>query len=111
MNQNMEKILAEKYAGSTVIREDANGIVLRNSSGGIEKVSELQAHNYSVTQGMRDKQANLSALSAQAKATVQAERQANRQAKADAQAAISKEVAAKRAQRDNEHDAFTKYGV
>ena len=111
MNQNMEKILAEKYAGSTVIREDANGIVLRNSSGGIEKVSELQAHNYSVTAGERNRQTHNSDMAAKAKENVQAERQANRQAKADAQAAISKEVAAKRAQRDNEHDAFTKYGV
>jgi len=107
----METILKDKHSGSTIIREDANGVVIRNASGGLEKVSNAQAHNYSVTAGERTKRQHNSDMAAKAKATVQAERQAERQAKIDAQAAISAGVAAKRAQRDNEHDAFTKYGV
>ena len=111
MNQNMEQILAEKYAGSTVIREDANGIVLRNSSGGIEKVSELQAHNYSVTASMRTKQAHLSALSAQAKENVKLERMQERDRKQQAQDKISKEVQAMRDRRDSENKLSTDYRV
>jgi len=111
MTDSMKIMLAEKYAGATVIRDNADGIVIRNSVGALEKVSESMAHNHTVTASMRTKQANLSALSAQAKSTVQAERQANRQAKVDAVAAIGAEVAAKRAQRDNEHDAFSNFSV
>jgi len=111
MNQNMEQILAEKYAGSTVIREDGNGLVIRNSSGGIEKVSELQAHNYSVTASMRDKQAHLSALSAQAKQNNQIERMQERERKQQAQDEISKEVQAMRDRRDSENKLSTDYRV
>jgi len=111
MTDSMKIMLNDKHQGSTILRDDNQGVVIRNSAGGIQKISESMAHNYSVTAGERSKRQHNSDLTAQAKATVQAERQANRQAKADAQAAISKEVAAKRAQRDNEHDAFTKYGV
>jgi len=107
----MEMILKDKHTGSTVIREDANGVVIRNSSGGIEKVSNIQAHNYSVTASMRTKQANLSALSAQAKATVQSERQANRQAKADSVAAVGEEVRLKREHLQKENDSFSNYKV
>ncbi len=112
-SENINQYITDKFGnGATVMGKlDSGKIVIKTSSGVTTTISESQVSNHTVTAGERTKQANLSALSAKAKANVAAERQANRQAKADAQAAISAGVAAKRAQRDNEHDAFTKYGV
>ncbi len=107
----MEKILKDKHSGSTIIREDANGVVIRNAQGGIEKVSNQQAHNYSVTAGERSNRQHNSDMAAKARELNRQENEVKAQAKADAQAEISAGIAAKRQARDTENKFASDYKV
>ena len=107
----MKIMLAEKYAGATVIRDNADGIVIRNSVGALEKVSESMAHQYNSGSDMRAKQQHTAELATKAKELNRQENQIIAQRKADDIAAISAGVARQRAQRDNEHDAFSNFSV
>ena len=111
MTESMKKILAEKYSGSTVLREDANGLVIRNSVGAIEKVSESMAHQFNSGSDARAKRAHAAELAKRAKQNVQDERQINRQKKADDIAEVGKEVQAMRDRRDSENKLSTDYRV
>ena len=107
----MKKMVDEKYVGSTVIRDDDRGIVLRNSSGGIEKVSNEQAHQYNSGSAQRAQRAHMSDLAAQAKENVKAENEVNRMQKQDKVDDVSAGVAAKRAHLKRENDFATGYKV
>ena len=104
MTESMKKILAEKYSGSTVLREDANGLVIRNSVGAIEKVSESQAHQFNSGSDARAKRAHTAELAKKAKQNVQDERQINRQKKADAIAEVGESVRLQRERLQKEND-------
>ncbi len=111
MTENMKKMMNEKYAGSTVLREDANGIVLRNSSGALEKVSESMAHQYNSGSDMRAKQQHTAELATKARENVAQERQLERQLKQQAQNEISASIQRQRDRRDSENKLSTDYRV
>ena len=107
----METILKDKHSGSTIIREDNQGVVLRNKSGGIEKVSNAQAHNYSVTAGERSNRQHNSDMAAKARELNRQENEVTAQRKAAAQAEISADVQRKRDNRDANNKLGSNYNV
>ncbi len=112
-HENINQYIQDKFgAGAKVIGKlDSGKIVVRTANGSTQTFNESQVSNHTVTAGERAKQANLSALSAQAKATVQTERQVERQAKVDTVAAVGEEVRLKRERLQKENKFASDYNV